>query len=174
MTDDRPAPEYGEYATPEQQAAAMGRVYVPPEQVAAEQAIGDSAMSQVTLARPPGYANRFFTMFLLAVGGLYLIEMIPTYFNYASVFKGQVALGLGSLTVPSSVNAAGVPTLIANVVLYGATVLLSVLTLRRGRVSFYIPIAGAVLFYLVAGILIYVYAPGLAQELQDLGSKTSG
>jgi hypothetical protein len=174
MTDDRPMPEYGEYATPEQQAAAMGRVYVPPEQVAAEQAIAEHAMTQVTLARPPSYANRFFTVFLLGLGAVTLIEMIPIYFNYASLFKGQIALGLGSLTVPSSINGAGIPTLIANVVLYGASVVLSVLAIRRGRLSFYIPLAGAILFYLIAAILVTVYAPGLESQLQDLTSKTSG
>lgn len=174
MTDDRPMPEYGEYATPEQQAAAMGRVYVPPEQLAAEQAIAEHTMTQVTVARPPNYANRFLTVFLLALGAVTMIEMIPFYFNYASLFKGQVALGFGSITVPSSVDGAGIPTLIANVVLYGASAVLSVIALRRGRLSFYIPIAGAVLFYLIAGILITIYAPGLESQLQDLAAKTTG
>lgn len=174
MTDDRPKPEYGEYATPEQQATAMGRVYVPPEQVAAEQAIGDRTMSQVTLAPGSGYANRFFTLFLLAVGALNLIEMTPAYFNYAALFKTPIAVGIGTVTVPSSVGGAGIPTLIANVVIYGAAVALSALALRRGKLSFYIPIAGAILFYLVFLILIYAYAPGLAREVQDLVSKSSG
>jgi hypothetical protein len=175
MTDDRGLPEYGEYATPEQQAAAMGRVYVPPEQIAAENAIAEHTMSQVGVARPSGYANRFFTLLLLAIGALTLIERIPTYFSYASSFKGEAQLsGLGAITVPSSVDGAGIPTLIANIVLYAATVLLSILAIRRGRLSFYIPIVGAIVFGLVGVLIISLYAPGLLSQVSALMSETSG
>jgi hypothetical protein len=172
MTEDRPRPEYGEYATPEQQAAAMGRKYVAPEP---EPTAPAAVLPQVVLARPPGYANRFFTVFLLGLGAITLIERIPAYFSYASSFKGEVtAMGYPSVTVPSSLDAAGIPTLVANIALFAATILISTWALRRGRISFYIPIAGAIIYSLVTLILISVYAPGLINQILTAVSPASG
>ena len=157
MTDERPRPEYGEYATPEQQAAAMGHRYVPPEPVSAPPAPPAPAPY---VGRPSGYANRFFTIFLLGLGALSLFENVPTFLNLATALKtAATTAGMASTTVPSSVNGAGIPILVANVVIYLAAVLLSILALRRGRTSFYIPVVGFAVFILVASILIVAYAP---------------
>lgn len=165
MSDDRPRPAYGEYATPEQQAAAMGRQYVPPEPVTA---IPDAVLPQASIARPPGYANRFLTVFLLGLGALTLFGNAPTYFNYATAIRGALsAAGMSSIMVPSSLNAVGVPTLIANVVIYLATVVVSVLVMRRGRVSFYIPLVGWAVFIIVSVILIAAIAPGYVSQLSS-------
>ncbi|HEX4057511.1 MAG TPA: DUF6264 family protein [Galbitalea sp.] len=175
MTDDRPRPEYGEYATPEQQAAAMGRPYISPVEHAATEQAAREAMSQVVVARPTGYANRFFTVFLLGLGILTLIERIPTYFSYASSFKGSLAATqFASIKVPSSLDGAGVPTLIANIVLLVATAIVSIWVLRRGHASFYIPIIGAILFGIVGLVLVVLYAPTLLPQLSELASTTTG
>lgn len=181
MTDERPRPQYGEYATPEQQAAAMGKKYVPPQPVAPTPPVAqqesahrdgtNSADRQGSAAgaypgRQPGYANRFLTVFLLALGGLNLLTAVPGYLNLTSTFKAFMkAYGTAGITVPSSINGAGIPVIIANVVLYGLTVFLSALALRRGRASVYIPILGFLVFGLVVAILISIYAPGYLTEL---------
>jgi hypothetical protein len=175
MSDDRPEPQYGEYATPEQQAAAMGRPYVSPAQQAATEEAARQAMSQVVIARPTGYANRFLTVLLLALGALALVERIPTYFSYAASFRGTFAsTPLASVTVPASLDAAGIPTLIANVVLFAATVLVSILLLRRGRVSFYVPIVGAVLYGIAGLLIVQLYAPSVMTQLVTLAGTTGG
>ena len=165
MSDDRPLPQYGEYATPEQQAAAMGRKYVAPEPEM-DPAAPAQVLPQAYLARPPGYANRFLTVFLLGLGAVSLLGNIPTFFSLATALKGAAtAAGVASVTVPASANAAGIPILIANVVVYLAAVLLSIRALRRGRVSFYIPVAGFVIFVLVAWVIVAIYIPGYVAQL---------
>jgi hypothetical protein len=166
MTDDRPKPEYGEYATPEQQAAAMGQVYVPPPLEPTAPAPEPTAAPSY-LDRQPGYANRFLTVFLLALGALSLFGNIPSYLNLSTALKSVMASAdMSSVPVPSSLNAIGVPILIANAVIYGAAVLTSILAIRRRRVSFYIPIVGFILFVLVFGILISIAAPGYVSQLK--------
>jgi len=165
MTDDRPRPEYGEYATPEQQAAAMGKKYVPPAPEPDPQVLA-AVLPQAYVARPQGYANRFITVFLLGLGALSLFSNIPNYLNLATAVKGAMAASLAStVQVPAAVNAAGIPVLIANVVIYAAAVLLSVFAIRRGRVSFYIPLVGFVVFSLVFGLIVGIYAPGYYTQL---------
>jgi len=169
MSDERPKPEYGEYATPEQQAAAMGRAYVPPppEPPAAPITPTSSRLAEPYPVRPSGYANRFLTVFLLGLGALSLIGNVSTYLNYATALKGvMTASGLSSVSVPSAVNGAGIPTLIANIVIFAASTILSVLVIRRGRVSFYIPILGFLLFVVVTTFLLYVYAPSYVAQLE--------
>jgi hypothetical protein len=187
MTDDRPRPQYGEYATPEQQAAAMGLTYVPPgpgsttSEPAPGAALGaapGSASGSTTGAptdrpvatpayadRQPGYANRFFTVFLLGLGALTLLGDAPLYFNFASSLRTAYASMAPSVTVPASVGATGIPILMANIVIYAATVALSVFALRRGRVSFYIPILGFVVFVLSMSIILGIMAPSFISGL---------
>ena len=168
MSDERPRPQYGEYATPEQQAAAMGKKYVPP---APEPVDGPPTPTNVSggYARPyptrqPGYLNRFFTVFFLGLGGLMLFGDAPIYLNFASALRGAYESSGMSITVPSSINPAGIPLLIANVVLYAASVLFSVLALRRGRVAVYIPIVGFIVFAITAGIIVSAISPGFALQ----------
>ncbi|HEX4444716.1 MAG TPA: DUF6264 family protein [Galbitalea sp.] len=165
MTDDRPRPQYGEYATPEQQAEAMGHKYVPPAPEPTTPA-PDTTVAPAYLNRQPGYANRFLTVFLLAIGALSLFSNVPAYLSLASTLRtAMAASGTSSASVPSSVNTAGVPILIANVVIYVATLLFSVVMMRRGRTSGYIPVVGFLLFVLVAAILLALYAPSFVTQL---------
>ena len=171
MSDERPRPQYGEYATPEQQAAAMGQKYVPPapapEPPAAEPTAAERATAQAYPQAQTGYANRFLTIFLLGLGALNLFSSVPGYLSLASTLKSVMSVySTSSISVPASVNAAGVPILIANVVIYGLTVWLSALRMRRGRASVYIPILGFFVFALVFGILLAVYSPGYVSQLQ--------
>jgi hypothetical protein len=168
MSDERPRPQYGEYATPEQQAAAMGKKYVPPvpEPVAAPPTPTNAG---ATYARPypqrqPGYVNRFFTVFFLGLGALMLFADAPVYLNFASALRGAYESSGISITVPSSLNPAGIPILVANVILYLASVLLSILALRRGRIAFYIPVVGFIVFAITAGIIVTAISPAFATQ----------
>lgn len=162
MTDDRPKPQYGEYATPEQQAAAMGHVYVPPT---APEPATDVAPDY---PRQSSYVGRFVTIFLLALGGLNLVTGVPTYLDLTSTLRAAAEVSGTSLhNLPSSVNGAGIPIIIANVVIYALTVLWAMFALRRGRASVYIPIVGFFVFGLVLCVLLVLYAPGYFTALQN-------
>ena len=66
--------------------------------------------------------------------------------------------------MPASLGAAGIPILITNVVLYAVTVVFSVLAMRRGRASFYIPMLGFVVFVIVASVIMAIVSPAFAAQ----------
>ena len=168
MTDDRPKPQYGEYATPEQQAAAMGRNYVPPAPSAPTPAPERPVDLAPDYPRQSSYLGRFLTIFLLALGGLNLITGVPTYLDLSSTLRAAAEVSGTSLhNLPSSVNGAGIPIIIANVVTYALTVIWAVFALRRGRASVYIPIVGFIVFGLVLCVLLVLFAPGYFTALQS-------
>jgi Family of unknown function (DUF6264) len=172
MTDDRPLPQYGEYATPEQQAKAMGKHYVAPEPRIEPSNVTASSV-QPALQRPAtfasGYSNRFLTVFLLGLGALTLFWNVPGYLNYAIVFKAAVvAAGYSSIAVPATFAEIGIVGLVANIVLYLVSVGWSLWWLKRGRVSFYIPILGAVVFVVVMALTIAILAPGYIAQLSQI------
>lgn len=182
MSDERPRPQYGEYATPEQQAAAMGKTYVPPTPEAAspvpvpverdfrapdarEQHPG---YGQPYPVRQSSYANRFLTIFLLGLGALALFGDAPLWLNLVSTFKSAYESSYGgTLTVPSSVGAAGIPIIVSNVVFYGLSVFFSVLALRRGRIAVYIPIVGFFAFALSISIIVAIVSPAFVAQLSQ-------
>lgn len=175
MTDDRPRPQYGEYATPEQQAAAMGRTGVPSSaQTPAPEPRPDFSQSRPyaqqheAQQRTGTYAGRVITIFLLVVGGLNLATTVPTDLDLSKAMHDASSLYGSSLpSLPSSINGAGIPVLIANIVLYALTVLWAVWAIRKGRPSVHIPIVGFLVFALVVCVLLVLYAPGYFHGLSS-------
>nr|WP_262927701.1 DUF6264 family protein [Microbacterium sp. NIBRBAC000506063] len=85
MSDTRPRPQFGEYATPEQQRAAMG---LPPETVAPAPALAPEpvAPSDGAASAPPKPRrrwDRFLTFALLAYGLITVISAGISYMNIA-------------------------------------------------------------------------------------------
>lgn len=189
MADSRPRPEYGEYATPEEQARAMGRNPLPvpvPDAAASPgaEAGADAAGSlpapdpttriasspALVVPQQSSFANRVFTIFLLGIGGLLLLDNIPGFLNFQSSYAKseklmEGILGTQTVAVPASVGHAGIWILVANIVIYLATILWAARALRRGRGAAYIPVLGFIVFVLVACILIASFAPGYIAEL---------
>jgi Family of unknown function (DUF6264) len=155
MSDERPRPEYGEYATPEQQAKAMGREHVPPVAEPTPPPTASAGERPPTVQPQPlgAVLNRVATIVFLAYGAIMLINDIPVYLDFADSFNKVLSTAGYSLRVTSAFNAVGTWALVANIVLYLATVALSFWQLRRGKLSFYIPIVGFVAFVVVVGIL---------------------
>jgi hypothetical protein len=162
MTESRPLPEYGEYATPEEQAKAMGREYVAP---VADPVSAPTAVAAEAPVAQEGYANRFFTVLFLAFGGFSLLTSAPSYLNLRSSFLLATKDFDTGVSVPKSIEGAGVWLLAANAAIYLATVLLSVWAIRTGRRSAYIPILGFIVFALTGGLIIGVFAPGFLNQL---------
>ena len=170
MADARPLPEYGEYATPEEQARAMGLSHVPtaPVPSAALPAPDPNeliAVTPVATVARTGFANRFFTIFLLGIGALALLRVIPSFLDFAATFR-QAFKAMGyDVTVPASFGSVGIWLLIVNAVLYLATLVWAIWALRAGRRSAYIPVVGFALFLLVWTIVLYSVDPGLSAQL---------
>lgn len=175
----RPRPEYGEYATPEEQRARMG---LPPAHQAGSRSSpsspappstgvplassappgsrrADHTASTVPRTRPPRTWDRSLTWVLLALGLLSLATSSGSYLNMVPAMQAAYQeLGIGHFGAADIARPAGVALVVVQTAIWVAAVLLATRSLRRGRISFWIPLVGAVVSYiaLVAVLLIVV------------------
>ncbi len=158
MTDSRPRPEYGEYATPEQQAAAMGRAYVPPPdpatRVVAEVPVPGEAPQPNPFVLSGSLIDRFVTVFQLGVGLVLLIS--SDFFHFAENSNSFAEEAGISQRVSVGIDHYGWLLLGANIVLLLATFVWAYSTLRRGRLAFYIPFLGFVVFLGVVALTVAI------------------
>jgi hypothetical protein len=171
VSDDRPRPEYGEYATPEEQAKAAGLKYVRPEPAQrATMSVTPSAEADTDTAKqeisPRRSADRYITLLFLIFGGISLIESVAGDLDFVSQLHGlATAVGASTIAVPKDAGLAGYWILVANVVLFAATVSLAMLALSRRKISFYIPIVGLFVYYVVYTIIVNSVAQDFVHQL---------
>ena len=165
--DERPRPQYGEYATPEEQRARIrqpdatwaldsgqgvdgGQVHEAP--VAAPTVASTAALT------PARGADRVVTLALLALGALNVIITAVTYFDLAGLADQAMEL-LGVPGEFTNVESAQLWGPIAAVVLVAGFVLTAFLAwrnLRAGRISWWIPVVGAIVTYIVVYVCIAI------------------
>jgi hypothetical protein len=157
MTDDRPRPQYGEFATPEQQAAAMGRRYVPPPaaetrvEVPAAPAPGQGT-SATSFRLGGNLIDRFITIFQLGIGLVFLLS--SDYFHLAEISNiGMQELGL-SQRVPLAIDHYGWLLLSANILVLGVSFVWAYARLRRGRLAFFVPLVGYFAFVVILAVTV--------------------
>lgn len=158
MTDSRPRPQYGEYATPEQQAAAMGGAFVPPPDPATRVTVVAPIPGEVPTATPfrlgGNVIDRFVTVFQLGIGLVLLLS--SDFFHLGENANTDLAeLGF-SQRIPVGIDHYAWLLLGANIALLLATFVWAYARLRRGRLAFYIPLVGYVAFSTMLGVAISV------------------
>ena len=203
MSDERPRPQYGEYATPEQQAKAAGLKFDPK---AAARAIQEAQAAQAAQAdraiphpppeaapepesRVPGRSpfrtgvrvahpvDRFFTFFLLGVGIFYLLTSVPSYLSFtATLDAGYQRFGAGKFPEPDLGNQVGIWMLVAHSILFILTITWALRRLAHGRRAAFVPIIGFVLFvavFVAAFFVLYAAEPSYFKEVSDTMFGTS-
>jgi uncharacterized membrane protein YhaH (DUF805 family) len=148
VTDARPRPEYGEYATNEEQAAAMGVVYQPVAEPVAELAPPvPLATSPATPTTQPRRWDLVTTIALIIFGVYVTVSGFVTYgdlpssltqiyamYDYDAGYAGSSLAGPFGTTIN-----------IVQAVLLVLTVYLSSRRLRTAKITFWIPlVAGAI------------------------------
>ncbi|MGU3646108.1 DUF6264 family protein [Microbacterium sp. C23T] len=172
----RPRPQYGEYATAEEQRARIQEP-APWQQEPIAPIMTDAPADGI----PPAPAvaekrqhpvDRIVTFALLAYGLVNVISSVPAFLDYGSY--AETMLGLMGVDVQLSDPAAGKPWAIAAVIVlvvgWCATAALSVWNMRRSRVTWWIPLVGGIVFSLIAGALMVAPLtndPGVWQALLD-------
>ena len=165
---DRPRPAYGEYATPEEQRARMGL----PDPVALPEAAPVVPVvvepvplaAQPTLparpARPP--ADRVITLILLAVGAVNVLFSAPGLFSAGSAFaRTYETAGIpGEFTNTQSADTWGAIAGVVLIASYLITALAAWRRLRAGRISWWIPVVGAVVCYAIVLVCLMVPVAG--------------
>lgn len=158
MSDEpRPRPAYGEYASPEEQRARMGIPAEPPS-VPASLPAPMPVMPEpgAVAARHP--ADRIITIVLLAMGAVNVVFSVSSFLDVGTAFSRTFeAMGIpGEFT---NTPGAGTWGAIAGVLLL-ATYLITALAawrrLRAGRISWWIPVVGAVVAYLFVVVCLTV------------------
>ncbi|QEW03634.1 DUF6264 family protein [Microbacterium lushaniae] len=164
--DPRPAPQYGEYATPEEQRARIARPDTTDALVAGVHPAPHAAPAPVSA--PAGrltnwrLADRIVTIGLLVYGLFNVLTTAPRLFGFATFADDYLEL-LGVKESFTNFDAARVWGPIAGTVLilgWAVTALLSWRRLRRRRIAFWIPLVGAVVTVLVVSALLTVPLSG--------------
>lgn len=163
MTDPgaRPKPQYGEYATPEQQRASIQvpfdvahpePVPVPVTRTAQPERPRPPAASPTRAGTPPTRSgDRFATIALLAVGLINVVTTVPGLFRVSDTLNQAFKqMDIGSFTATPVSTGVGIGLAIFYVLAWLATLALTLRALRSGRIAFWIP--------LVAGVIVTVLA----------------
>lgn len=159
MTSDRDQPEYGERATPEEQARAIAqsggvqewqrRAAFPP---AAERA---TPQPQGVPARSATYSlNRFITILLLGIGFVAVIQSVFGYLDLAATIQTLYAQqGIGEYAATELTSAVGIALVVTHALLWAITTWISLRVLARGRTAWWIPLVGATVTFIVMATL---------------------
>jgi len=157
VTDERPRPQYGEYASSDEQAEAMGK---PPEPILAPPTASeriDSAKVPAEVVPAPRPWDRIVTTALIAIGTFAVLTYFPTFATLGETFSQAFTIaGYGDFESESLANSAGVVLNVVMVVLYLLSLLLALRALRSGRRAFWIPLSAGVAFVLVVVVTTVV------------------
>jgi hypothetical protein len=151
MSVDRP--QFGEYATPEEQRVRAG---LPP----VEQVPVASAPVPQPEAAPPAArrVGRMITTMLLGIGLVNVMYSIPGFLDLSATFDQTLRmLGLeGSFSNFAAAKTWGAVALVVMVAGYAVTVWLSVRRIRRTRTSWWVPLVGFLATMLLVSVCLSV------------------
>lgn len=168
----RPRPAYGEYATPEQQRAAIRQpgpeASAPPVGTAAPVAPAPSTASTfvparpthatTSAARPTRTADRVITVALLAYGLITVISAVPQLWHFTDF--AQTAMKIAGIDAPFTNTAQGDlwGRIGAIVFLVGwlLTAALSWRAIARARLGWWIPLVGAIVTFVMVTVCVTV------------------
>jgi len=165
MTDEpRPAPQYGEYATPEEVARLRG-VQSSPDPVFHQ---ADPVKQAVT--RPRRAWDLPLTVGLLVLGFILTLQSLSGFFAFSATLTAAFKVSGVDIVFGADADVAGILLLIIHCVLFLAAVGVSVLQLRAGRPAFWVPlVAGALamLADIAVPLVLIATNPAYASVLLD-------
>ncbi|GAA1850233.1 DUF6264 family protein [Microbacterium koreense] len=157
----RPRPRFGEYASEEEQRSRIRQ----PEVTdllstggAPDEAPAATPVMAAPTPKPAGGANRLATILLLAVGAANVLFSVIGYLDLASSIERTLEL-MGVPGEFTNIAAAQTWGAVSAAVMVGGFVLTAVLAWRRlraGRSSWWIPLVGAVVTYVIVSVCLSV------------------
>lgn len=166
MTDPRPAPLFGEYASREEQLAHIKspspeQLDPSPTKPAAQPAAAPPMADQQALAASRNQFNMVGTIAFLIYGLVEVVLNTPSFLNFALMINDQLAVLAESLGIqidafPASntVTYAGYALAAAWVLIWLGAALWSWSRLRRKKLSMWVPFLAGVSANLIAGIVM--------------------
>jgi hypothetical protein len=178
---ERERPQYGEYASVDEQIAAGG-IPVEPAPLAppagppvGREALAPPLASTRVAGEPPVRRSWdvVLTITLLVIGAISVLTSIPGYLGFSEVLVDSYRVaGYGDYTSIALADGIGIGILVCQSVIYVVTVAVALSRLRGRRVAFFVPITGAVLAAVVFVVLVLVAMtsdPGLAAWVSNQG-----
>lgn len=163
-TDERPRPEYGEYASETEWASAVKRsgAELPEKTLAHGTPATPSPPAAHTGQRAPGTgrttgntADRLSTIFLLSFGLVYVIGGAGGYLSLAATIERMFGLlGVGEYTPTELTPVFGVIIVVSQAIIWLATAVWSFARLRQGRLTLWVPLVGGVVNFLISALLL--------------------
>jgi hypothetical protein len=167
--DPRPRPQYGEYATPEEQRARirqpdLTRLLETGQDPDALKGAAPAAAPSV-VATPAGapmrrgrFADRVITIALLVYGLVNVVTGLPSMIDYGAYVSTVLEL-LGvdaQLADPAAGRPWGIAAAIVLAIGWLLTAYVSWWNLSRGRITWWIPLVAGIVFTFVSGVLLMV------------------
>ncbi|MGB3374228.1 MAG: DUF6264 family protein [Microbacterium sp.] len=174
MSLDRP--QYGEYASPEEQRVRAG---LPPvEQMPAASGPVSSTSQPDAVGAPPAgrRVGRMITAVLLGIGLVNVLTSIPGFLDLSATFDQTLKmLGLeGSFSNFAAAKTWGAVALVVMVAGYAVTVWLSVRRIRGNRTSWWVPLVGFLVTMLLVSVCISVPMFGDPAFVQGMLTPPAG
>lgn len=172
MTDQRP--RYGEYATPDEQRLRAG---LPPvEAVVVPEAPTFVPEPAPTAAAPSRRGDRIITVALLAYGLINVIFTALSYLDLATPMNEAMKLmGIeGEFTNFGPAKTWGTIAAVVLILGWVVTALLSVRRLRAQKITWWLPLVGAVVTFFVVSICISVPLTGDPAFIAYVDSLSAG
>lgn len=160
--DKRPRPQFGEYATPDQQRDAIKVPLSDHESVPVESHVSPTSHISVQgtpHAKPvsgdratPSAGNRFATVALLGIGLVTVLLTVPALLDLpAAIAPAFTQLGVGNFTANELARTMGWGALVAEIVLWVLALWLSLRALRQGKLAWWIPLV----FGVIANVVVF-------------------
>ena len=167
--DRRPRPQYGEYATPQEQAKIIADSLPPVSALLVPSTIplvpkAPDASTRVSASPPASAAGRrprrwdlILTAALLGYATINVISQLVARDSLSAIAKQFfISQGMGDYTPTALTSSLGNALNIITLAVFVLTVLVTVWMLRRGRIAFWVPIAGGVLATIVALVFVVI------------------
>lgn len=164
----RPRPQYGEYATPEEQRSRIQQpdpALLPPVEPVpvAPHPVPNGVRGPVAgTARPPFRPDRVITVILLGMGAVNVLFSAQSFFDLSEALARTTASMQipGEFTNIAAARTWGAIAAVSLIVGYLVTAFAAWRRLRAGRISWWIPVVGAIVTYVVVVVCVMVPLTG--------------
>lgn len=160
----RPRPQYGEYATPQDQAQAIAGSHPPlPEALVGHPSVAAVRPPSAPVVSRTKYRrwDLVLTAVLLGYGAVNVLSQLFLDSNLTSVLRQIYSTqGIGEYSPTSLATTLAIVLNVITALLFVATLLVTMAQLHRGRIAFYIPLIGGAIALILAIVFVSVLLAG--------------
>lgn len=153
---ERPRPEYGEYASGDEQSAALARsgaIPTPERKVPAAPTQTRKATPEVYSAR--SVADRLVTVFLMSFWAVFILGDAASFLNLGLALRAPMKqIGIENYQATELTAVVGIAMLVSQLVVWAVAAIWSYRRLSRKQISWWVPVVLGVLGFILIAILL--------------------